>query len=291
MKIAAIMPVRNEDWILGLTARALLKWVDELVILDHCSTDRSRDMEADLAYEFRPKVVLLRDNDAVWNEMAHRQSLLECARMRGATHVVTIDADEILSSNLLSDIRARIAQIERPMSVLQLPGYNLRGSIGRYHKTGIWGDRWFSMAFKDQSGAGWNGDRLHHREPFLHWHTIQPIPQGAGGILHLWGASERRLAAKQALYKISERIRWPGKSTREIDAYYNLAMHPSASRGTGFTSQWEYAGVPAAWLAGYEDLMPYLHVDAVPWQEEECRKLVKEYGCDKFSGLDLFGVV
>ncbi len=123
-------------------------------------------------------------------------------------------------------------------------------------------------------------------------------------MLHLWGASERRLAAKQALYKITERIRWPGKATREIDAYYNLAMHPEASRGTGFTSQWEYATVPngatmsmdlvpisGGWWAGYEDLLQYLHVDAEPWQEAECRKLVREHGSAKFKGLDLFGVV
>ena len=33
------MPVRNEAWCLGLTARAALKWCDELVILDHASND------------------------------------------------------------------------------------------------------------------------------------------------------------------------------------------------------------------------------------------------------------
>ncbi len=300
VKIVAIMPVRNEDWILGMTARALLKWVDELVILDHCSTDASRDIEGQLKFEDPFRVCLMRDDNPVWDEMR----LLERARICDATHIVTVDADEILTSNLLPEIRARVAQIERPMSVLQLPGYNLRGSIDRYHKTGIWGNRWFTVAFKDQPGAGWSGDRLHHREPFQSFHTFQPIPQGAGGMLHLWGASERRLAAKQALYKITERIRWPGKATREIDAYYNLAMHPEASRGTGFTSQWEYATVPngdtmsldlvpisGGWWAGYEDLLRYLHVEAEPWQEAECKKLVREYGISKFKGLDLFGVV
>ena len=32
MKLVGIMPVRNEDWCLDLTARAALMWCDELVI-------------------------------------------------------------------------------------------------------------------------------------------------------------------------------------------------------------------------------------------------------------------
>ncbi len=292
MKIVAIMPVRNESWILGLTARALLKWVDELVILDHCSTDGTKQIELNLVLENRGRVKIWIEDDPVWNEMVHRQGMLEAARARGATHIVTVDADEILTGNLLPHIREMIAAIPaRPCAVLQLPGYNLRGGIERYHSTGIWAQRWFTVAFKDQPNAGWSGDRLHHREPFPAWNACQPVNQRDGGIMHLWGASVPRLAAKQALYKVNERIRWPHKSVREIDSYYNLAMYPAASRGTGFSDDWKYADVPAAWWAGYEDLMQYLDVDAIPWQESECRRLVEEYGREKFAGLDLFGVV
>jgi hypothetical protein len=40
MKLIGLMPVRGEDWILGLSARAALMWCDELVILLHSCTDR-----------------------------------------------------------------------------------------------------------------------------------------------------------------------------------------------------------------------------------------------------------
>ncbi len=290
MKIVAILPVRNEAWCLGLTARAILKWVDELVILDHCSTDGSDEIVYEISSE-SGRIVRMFEFDPTWEEMRHRQRLLDFARERDATHVVILDADEILTGNLLPDLRARVEQATQPMSVLQLPGYNLRGGIHQYHSTGIWAQRWFTVAFKDHPCAGWSGDRLHHREPFPAYHTFQPIMQGGGGVLHLWGASERRLAAKSALYKVNERLRWPAKSVREIDSYYNFAMHASASKGTAFTDQWKFANVPAAWWKGYEDLMQYLDVDAEPWQEAECRKLVKEYGRNHFAGLDLFGVV
>ena len=40
MKIIGLMAARNEQWCLGLSARAALMWLDELVILDHASTGR-----------------------------------------------------------------------------------------------------------------------------------------------------------------------------------------------------------------------------------------------------------
>ena len=35
MRLIAIMPCRNSDWILGLTARAALLWCDGIAILNH----------------------------------------------------------------------------------------------------------------------------------------------------------------------------------------------------------------------------------------------------------------
>jgi hypothetical protein len=37
--------------------------------------------------------------------------------------------------------------------------------------------------------------------------------------------------------------------------------------------------------------MQHLHLDAEPWQEAECRKLIEQHGRAKFAGMDLFGVV
>jgi hypothetical protein len=228
--------------------------------------------------------------DPEWNEMAHRQSLLEGARQRGATHVAIVDADEILTGNLLPSIRSYVECLG-PGYMLQLPGYNLRGSIDRYHANGIWGNRFFSLAFKEDGRASWQGDQFHHREPFgvSNW-PYRPFAQGEGGVMHLWGADERRLVAKHALYKMTERVRWPAKSVSEIERQYNLAIHESASKGTQYETVWRYAAVPEAWWEPYRDLMPHLNVSAQPWQEAECRRLWQEHGAVVFAGLDLFGL-
>lgn len=292
MKIVGIMPVHNEAWCLGLTLRSLANWCDEIVVMLHnCSDDSER-----IAYEVKDetgRVVLLHETDPTWHEMPMRQRLLEEARKREATHVAILDADELLTSNLLSEIRGICGRLE-PATVLELPGFNLRGGIDQYHANGIWSNRWFAAAFGDYASLGWYGDQFHHRHPMGRV-MLRKLP-GNAGIMHLWGASERRLKAKHALYKITERLRWPEKSVSGIDRMYSLAIDGqpgtnSRMGGWGTPANWDYAPVPETWWAGYGDMMQHLDLSAVPTQEAECLALIERYGAEMFNGLNLFGVV
>jgi hypothetical protein len=288
MRLIGMMPCRNEDWCLALSARAALMWCDALVILNHASMDDTEPIIDELMVEFPGRVIAVIDRDPSWREMEHRQRILNTAREKGATHLAICDSDEVLSANLLGTIRVHIESMA-PGWLLQLPGYNLRGGLDRYHANGIWGQRWFSTAFRDDARLGWSGDRFHQREPGG-WPMRQhrPIMQGQGGIMHLWGASERRLRAKHAAYKMIEALRWPAKSHAEIDRLYNLAFVPSANMQ--FDQTWRYADVPENWWQPYSDLRSCVKLDAVPWQEEMCRRLHVEHGAERFAGLDLFGV-
>ena len=95
------MPCRNEDWVLGLTARAALMWCDELILWLHSCTDGSRDIAVAVAHEHPGRVIIDVANDPTWAEMSHREQMLELARERGATHIAMVDADEILTGNLI----------------------------------------------------------------------------------------------------------------------------------------------------------------------------------------------
>lgn len=299
MKLIALMPCRNESWVIGFSLRVALLWCDAVVILDHASTDRSVDIMTDISNEpgNDGRVHLIADANPSWDEMRHRQMLLEYARHKGATHIAIVDADEVLTGDLLQ--RNGFGQGAyfsdghlAPGAILQLPGYNLRGSLNRYHSNGIWGDRWFSTAFKDAPDLGWSGDKFHSREPGPRkLQPYRPIAQGSGGTLHMWGASERRLVAKHALFKVTERVRWPHKPIAEIERTYNWAIKGDpnvASYGTPDT--WEFSETPEAWLAPYKNLLQYLDVHQTPWQENETRRLVALHGKETFAGLDLFGV-
>jgi hypothetical protein len=322
MRLIGCMAVRNEAWILGLTLRAALMWCDEVVVLLHACTDASEEIAVEIGEETQ-RVAVLTEPLESWDEMRHRQRMLDFAReYEKATHIAIVDADEILTGDLLgyenTGVCCKGAEIQSGRccirgaveatpkgSCLQLPMYQLRGSLDRYHANGIWGSRWLSVAFADDPRLSWSGDKFHDREPRYpdgsKLKAYQPIKHGQGGSFHLWGVSERRLRARHALYKVTERLRWPDRPTRDIELMYNdwrspedNAQHyPEMKR---YHEPWTYADVPVEWWQPYAgddllDLVANIRCDDRElWQEAEVRRLVAQYGAETFRGLDLFGI-
>lgn len=289
MKIIACMPARNEDWCLGLSLRAVLMWADAVVVLDHASTDDTARIIQEVDLEHPGRVFGLAVPEPTWLEMAHRQAMLQFARAGGATHIAIVDADEVLSGNLLGHIRTMILSLGADQ-LLQLPWTCLARSVDRYYTEGVWGTNWVTCAFPDKPEYGWrqrDGYDFHHRHPMgaNPFHSSRPVAQGQGGLMHLQFVSERRLRAKQANYLITEMLRWPGRQSVEaLNAMYGRAVYESDPATVA------HAACPAEWWAPYDHLMQYLRVDAEPWQEKAVRKAVLEHGRARFQGLDLFGV-
>jgi len=317
MKLIGLMPVRNEDWILGLTARAALMWCDALVFFMHACNDGSSSIVQDLRREYGDSRIHYLDaihyhsgavdaTDPTWHEMAHRQALLDAARSQDATHIVTIDADELLTGNLLTEIRPMIEGLG-PGEILRLPwlattmnwleGWAWPG----YYVEGPWAGPLLTMAFKDDPRFHWSaevrdGYDFHRRHPLVKGGSESYItfnePEWAwgekGGILHLQFMDGFRLLSKQALYQMTEVIRWPGRKTpKELAEMYGAAVY-----GT-IWSKFKKRLCDPEWLQPYQELLGYLKLQAnVPfWQFEECQRLWAEHGPEKFAGLDLFGVV
>lgn len=292
--IVALQPCRNEGWCLGLTLRALLQWVDAAVVLDHCSTDETRDILAMIEAENPHRLKILREDNPVWEEMRHRQRTLDAARELGATHAVLIDSDEILTGELLPDIRRMVLGCP-PAATMELPWLCLRDSIDRVHVDGVWGEQNISCGFVDNpalhwSSAGRAGYDFHARPPMGRGYSpYRPIKGRQSGLMHLQFVNARRLRAKQALYQTTEVLRWPGRETPDqIRKKYSLSVY---GRDHGPAIDFGLADCPPEWLAPYAHLMRHYRPDATPWQEIALRALFEEHGSAKFDGLDLFGVV
>jgi hypothetical protein len=296
MLLVGIMPCRNEDWILGLSARAALMWVDKLVLLDHASGDGTRAIMDGLVKEYPGRVSLMVDFNPNWDEMNQRESLLERARQEGATHIAIPDADEVLCGSLLSRIRDLIEHMPRH-AMLELPWIQLRGSIQTMHVDGLWGKQWATTAFVDDPLYHWKPDRQgyqhHQRAPLGFPPTpYRPVAWGNGGLMHLQMVSEKRLRAKQYRYELCDRLRWPArKSADEVRKYYSYAVYgyqPDKPMGA-FQPQHNLAPVPTDWWAPYQALLPYLKPDADSWYVGECRRMIAE-NPSIVDGLDSFGV-
>lgn len=100
-KLIACMPVRNEEWILEKTLGDLSTYVDEIVIVDDGSTDRTpeiiRSFDKVTAIHTNPPGTLPFNNG---QESTNRNKTLELARSRGAEWILQIDADEMFESRV-----------------------------------------------------------------------------------------------------------------------------------------------------------------------------------------------
>lgn len=309
MRLVAMLMVRNEDWCIGLSLRALLEFCDAVVCMIHRSSDRTYDIVMELAKE-TGKILVVGDDHDDWREMYLRQAMLELARADGATHLWMADADEILTGNLLPTPdpgRIRAPKLTDPPpvfipkvrehvhaipkgAILQYPLYNLRGGLAKYHANGIWGNRMVSVAFADDPQLGWRGNTFHSREPQRLGVSqpplkgFSPVQQGAGGVMHLWGSSERRLVAKHRAYRIAEALQWPSKPRQQIEELYSMATDGRPRFGE-IPANWTYTAVPAAWWEPYAKWEDHIVVDAEPWQERWCDEMIALHGRERFAGL------
>ncbi len=294
--IVGICPVRNEDWILALSLRAMLMWMDAVVVLDHCSTDNTRQILGEVAFE-SGRLMVLREESPVWEEMRHRQRLLDTARGLHATHIAIVDADEVLTGDLLPAIRDMVYACP-PDSTMQLPWLCLRGSKDLVHRSGVWGEQSASMAFVDNPGLHWSsagrsGYDFHNRPPMGRaYKAYNPIPTGlrTSGLMHMQFVSDRRLRAKQFNYICQELIRWPGRETPEqVRRKYSLAVYGDYQGNRAAAH--DLMACPESWWAPYAHLLKHCHPEADPWQLEAARATVAanpgvDFGGDDF-GLDI----
>lgn len=281
MNLIGIMPARTEGWCIGLSLRAAAMWCDEVLVLDHASTDETSDIVGQVSGE-TGRVVLMTETNTEWAEMSHRQRMLEYARRRGATHVAIIDADEVLTGNLLPAIRGMVDELQ-PGQLLQIPMRNMHRSIAQYRSDwSAFGQAITTVAFADAPGLGWRdagGYPHHHREPYGAKVGQRLYPsQLEGGVMHLQFANWRRLVAKQTWYQCMEAVRFPDKSIDKIATMYSLSMDETGLATTAAKAEW--------WLP-YERLMRHLDLDCEPWHEAEVDAMLHKHGAEKFAGLNL----
>jgi hypothetical protein len=293
------MIARNEDWIIGYSARAALAWCDSILILDHASTDRTPTLLASLAAEYPGRVHLHREEDPTWKEMQHRQFTLDRGRELGGTHFAIIDADEVLTSSLwvpfsaqerkVPTVRDHISHLQ-PGQVLEVPMIPVwRAPLQQRVDPCVWSNAYMPIAFADNGKMAWaarGGYDHHNRIPHPYAKRIRWETRGNGGCLHYQFADWERLTIKHIWYRMMETVRWPGRNTpAQLNAKYNQALDETGLK---------LAPIPLEFYSGYMDLLSrglFKMGGGDTWHLQECRRMWMEHGPKTFEGLDLMGVV
>lgn len=285
MKLVALMVVRNEEWVIEASLKAALRWCDGVqVYMDRCS-DRTHEIVYNLQKQHEGRINTANQGDAAyWNEMELRQRSLDIGRNMGGTHFAIVDADEILTANLLPVIKTWFLHLS-PGQLLDLPMIPTR-TLDRYQDDdSVWSRAYLTVGFRDAPGLSHrpasDGYQHHNRPPFgCLPNRMRPLEGLAahGGAMHLQFANPRRLLAKHVLYRMVDHLRWPGRETpAQLNFKYSQALQPPG----------KLSACPAEWWAGYDK--DSITLDGVPWQEDEIRRLLAEHGRGAFEGLDLKG--
>ena len=279
MRIVGMMAAREESWVLNLSIRAALSWCDHLVVLIHTLDEKTRKLVLDLPEDLQKRMTPMVVKDPKWDEMAHRQAMIDVARREEPTHLAIVDADEVASVPLRRNMQ-NIASMLKPGQITAVPLKNLRNGWN-YHANGLWGaNRQVSVLWADTPAMRYAGDTFHSREPLGNtgvWFLWDQAP-----VVHFWGYSERRLVAKHKAYKVTERLRWPEKRVEDIEDMYNWATLGMPGE---VPSTWRFEAVPQAWIPDAERAL--VGGDEDLWQEAYVREMIAEHGRAYFEGLTI----
>ena len=104
MKIIALLPVKNEEWIVNQALSSLELYCDKIIVADQNSVDNTKKIIKNY------KKVEIIENNEKYHSNKVRWKLLEHARKsyEGINIILAIDADELLSSNILYEIMNKI---------------------------------------------------------------------------------------------------------------------------------------------------------------------------------------
>lgn len=281
-KIVGLMLIRNEDWVIGLSARAALQWCDGLYVYCHKCTDKTMEILDAISTEHPNNVCRAWSESEQWNEMTMRQTTLDMGRKWGATHFACIDADEVLTGNLLPSIRKMVLDLKLGQA-LDLPMIPVWRNLFQYRQdSSVWSRAYISTAFADAPEVAWkvahDGYQHHHRLPYgVKAHRA--LTHADGGVMHLQFANWLRLTEKHRWYKCIEVTRFPDRRTvEEVERIYNQATDEAE-----LTTR----PIPSAWWAPYQDLLRCVDMQSSPWYTAEVDKMIAEHGKEKFKGLSI----
>ena len=256
MKIVALVPVRNEAWVLPHSLASLSGFCDVIIVSDQNSEDESRE----ICRRF-PKVVLLESGEALISERV-RWQLLDAARAYddGGNLLWCTDADELVAPRAVREFVESHRRELTAGTVVECTYVHPWHSAARY-RVYDWryAPHFKPLALVDDRRMDYDRSRpnpIHEpRVPLQGAANVIQAPQIQ--VLHLQWLLPTRTQMRQAWYRCKELI--DGKPARAINEYYAGTL-PDRNART--------AEIPREWTEGLT--FPDLAVDREPsWNERE----------------------
>jgi hypothetical protein len=277
VKTIALLPIKNEAWVLEHTLRCLSAFCDVILVNDQQSTDGSRSIGAKF-----PKVVWIDSPDSRICEQA-RWQLWDAARQYDGENLLwCTDADELVSPPLIRHVLETRRDILRRGAVLDALYCHFWNSPSRYRTgLGAYAPYRKAVAIVDDRRLDYDRSRalpLHEERVPIGADAIR-LGTDDAPVLHLQWLLPDRSQMRQAWYRCREWLQRE-RTAAEINGFYATTL-----------PRWHVPTdtVPAEWL---RDLtLPGTDIDREPsWQQADIIGWFDTRGVELFEPLEIWHV-
>jgi|SaaInlStandDraft_4_1057021.scaffolds.fasta_scaffold23998_2 glycosyltransferase involved in cell wall biosynthesis len=282
MKIIALMPVKNEEWILPYSLQSLSNIADEIIAIDDDSTDDSKKIIQDFGGIVLPNNKKQFYGCTSYSEYNMRQQLLEEGRKRGGTHFICIDADEIFTTPFQKNVSPLLSQL-KPGHKLSFPWITLWKHTRFYRNDqSPWSNLYKDFIFHDDKKSNY---KLEHelfinRTPLENAsNNVSTVPIDMGAVLHFQFVPWIKTEIKQAWYRCLEHLKTPNQAFL-INQKYSISLD---------NKMVQLKEVPSAWTENMnipEDLASISYT----WQLDEIFKIFDHHNIQFFEPLQIWHI-
>lgn len=277
MKKIAIMPVKNEEWILEHNLTCASMFFDHIIVADQNSTDRTPE----ICKKF-PKVIYIKNTSTEYNEGDRRQLLLDAAReFEGNNFIANLAADEIFSANILeANVFEKLVRGHKPGTGFSFHWIQLWRSQDKYRDdTSVWSNSYRPFAFIDDR-------KTNYKKGFAHLSIIpeafmeQAIVNTEIKVLHYQFVEFERMLAKQRWARLLEFGHYPQSNLLKsfiLNNKYFITKDEHDIR---------LADTPKQWQFNYPRFK--LQTQDLPWHTQASIDFISQYSANNLRWLDIW---
>lgn len=234
MKIVALLPIKNEAWVLPTYLSSVSKIADEIIALDDSSTDDSATILRDAGATVIPYVS---ETETHVNMSTRRQKLLDAGRASGGTHFIWLDADETFSANFIPRAREVIYKLQ-PGEKISMRWVHLWKDTEHYldDRRSPFGFIWKDFIVCDD-GSNFKDVFLSEARTQGEKDRLYKLPEAEGVVLHYQFGDWTAVQYKQAWYRCQELL--AGKrSPQRINHTYSITLEQPDLNITAVPTEW-----------------------------------------------------